>query len=1171
MRAGRSPRVAFYGNIANNAFNMVNILRDQGIEAVLVDDGTDLFAFSRPCWEECRLDLGYDEVMGCRQTWQYWTDKERELGFESGSRVVTPAAWPVQRSAWLDAGTWLRDADACLRQFASASAPTVHALAGFDLVVAFGLHAAASAFLAERPCLYFTYGGDIRLYLANKGGAYGRQSRALDAILKSPSFAIEAYGCDAEIHGILKDHGLLAKAAYGLLPNINLRLFSGPWDRGRARQDLGWDAGGLIFFMAARVDFEWKASDVFLRAFAEFARERHDATLVVTGWGRDHSAAAADVERLGLRDRVVFLDRAFSKPELFRRYAAADVVVDQFRLGTFGSVSFEALCMGKPVLTYLSPFTALGYGAPPPMLNAATEPDIRRALAHCADDRRSLDELGVRARRWFRETLSAENLVDAVGGLTSNGARSWAAHAGSRRQVVCDKPVSASGTSAEVRILAWPAPYRAGLAFANDCEFYTWSDFCELHTWLNTRKETSWGPGLGLPISDSFWFFSEGDDLGFSYFRETALGTPSAVAGRMRELITTGQLDALHAYGGFDHRGSFTRAHALVTLDECTRMGLRAPVWTNHGNDRNRQNLGGLWPNAYQQGDQPDTPGYHADLLTHLGVEFAWLDAYATNRFSLGNAGGRGFQGGLVRDDPSRWHDRVLCRDRLRDGRPIAAFRRFRGARGPAPDPASLASQIAPANLDHLEASGGAAVVYQHFGCLRDADGRPERRLGRRWPAEAVAAMDDLSERYHERRIWVAPLGRFLRYLHTLEQVRFDLLAGDAGLSIVLYGDSAALTEADLAGLHLEVTGAAVVAVKLRGADGVEVECRHAAVKRHAEGVSVAWPVAEYPQFPFTFDRAVVSASDAVFDACPDEPGEDVHAYRCGADGRIESIGVAGDGAGGAELPARLVIPPGRYAVGARSFALETPGVYKFHRTGRNVGQRVVFGHDPLEALLNLSGWLWAYGADDDALPAGFLYDELLHRRVDVLCYAGAVLSARLLTDAGFASRHVVGLTLDTWNSHDNGHTLVEVRDHAAGWIAYDPSFQTLFLSRGTPVGLLELSRLVRSGEAFEVRFLPCARGVGQFPAQQSDFGFWLEHRARDAGELRRWYRRTLQVALIADANSYVFTGDEPTRDRVVTYVGLGRPVRFVNQEQFERDMYPRGMGTSREGVTLRY
>ena len=43
-------RVALLGNIANNAFNMTNILRQHGIFAQLIDDGTNTFAFSRPAW-----------------------------------------------------------------------------------------------------------------------------------------------------------------------------------------------------------------------------------------------------------------------------------------------------------------------------------------------------------------------------------------------------------------------------------------------------------------------------------------------------------------------------------------------------------------------------------------------------------------------------------------------------------------------------------------------------------------------------------------------------------------------------------------------------------------------------------------------------------------------------------------------------------------------------------------------------------------------------------------------------------------------------------------------------------------------------------------------------------------------------------------------------------------
>ncbi len=647
MSGHKTPRLAFYGNIANNAFNMVNILRNHGVEAILVDDGTDLFAFSRPCWEECAFDLSYPEVMECRQTLQYWDEKGRALGFSATGRIVSPGSEAKEMSPFMKRGTWFNDSevDETLRNYAVTFAPTIHLLAGFDLIVAFGFHAGVCAFLAQKPCLYFTYGGDMRLYLANKGGQYNAISKSFHFLLHEPSFCIEAYGCDSEIHGILAAHSLLEKSACGMLPNINLQLFSSPWDQNKARKEVGWPEDKMVFFMAARVDFEWKASDLFLGAFADFARAHSDVMLVVTGWGRHYAEAESMVQRAGLNNQVIFLDKAYAKPELFRRYAAADVVVDQFKLGTFGSVSFEALCMGKPILTFLSPFTALSYGTPPPILNAGTPRDIQKKLEYCHQHPDELPALGAKARTWYQETLPARNLVSGIKGIVEDGPHSWVAHAGGRRQILCDKVVQIPDSEGHVRQLAWPAPFKAGLAFANDCEFYTWQDFCAVHTWLNTKKDTAWGPGLALPISDSFWFYCEESELGFSYFRGIQPGLTLPFTEPMEELIRSGQLDTLHTYGGFDSRGSFTRDHARKAVDECERKGMKIPIWTNHGNENNRQNLGGIWANPYQQGDLPGAPGYHADRLKRLGIRFAWLDSYATNRFSLGNAGGRGFEG----------------------------------------------------------------------------------------------------------------------------------------------------------------------------------------------------------------------------------------------------------------------------------------------------------------------------------------------------------------------------------------------------------------------------------------------------------------------------------------------------------------------------------------------
>lgn len=875
--AGSGIRVALLGNIANNAFNMVNILRRQGIFAQLVDDGTNTFAFSRPAWEECDVALSYPEVMHVQRKPADWACLERRWGWRNGGRVIEPGqrGWRVLPRSHAAARTAAAHVERALarsgldgqerdylRDVVRQYGPTIRSLQGFDAVIAFGFLAAACAFLAERPTLYFTYGGDCRVELADRDGSRAVLSRVFAHILASPRFAIEGYGCDQEIHEILRARGLLQKLAYAFLPNVNVALLRQPWNRDAARAHLGWPRDKLIFFLASRVDYTWKRSDLFLEAFGQFASKRDDVLLAVTGWGNDYRDAQQRMAQQGMLAKVVFLEKCFSKPALFQHYAAADVIVDQFKVGSLGSVSYEALCMGKPVLTYLAPFNLLGYRSPPPILNARGQADILAQLEFCVAQPAALQRIGQQSARWYQEVYAEQNLASAVVGLVEQGPRKWIATSDFRQNALPAAEIPLPDHRATLRILPWPYPYRAGFALANDCEYFAWGDFCTIHHWLTTRETTTLGPGLGLPVSSSFWFYSEDPEiLGFSYFEGTDGKRKSALAPRLAELLRCGFLDTLHTYGGFDLRGGFRREHAEAALDELERLGTRLAVWTNHGSALNVQNLGGLWANDYAQGDSPGHRAYHADLLAQAGFRYFWLDAYATNRFSLGTRAGRGFEHGLASPEASPWGDRILCADRLRDGQEIIAFRRFRGKRRWAPDPGSLADQISPRNLDHLEETGGAVILYQHLGCFRHADGRAECGRGRLLPPCAVRQLQDLADRYRAQRIWVAPCAAFLRYLDTVGQLRLDVESKPDGVVLVLSGYRSELREKELAGVSLCLRGPArVVGIEIADRDGRRTSCRsYRQFQTAREETIIAWPLPTPPEFPFAASQAAVT------------------------------------------------------------------------------------------------------------------------------------------------------------------------------------------------------------------------------------------------------------------------------------------------------------------------
>src|SRR5688500_11432976 len=92
------------------------------------------------------------------------------------------------------------------------------------------------------------------------------------------------------------------------------------------------------------------------------------------------------------------------KLRLLEHYQASDVVLDQFHesVGTFGTVTAEALSCAKPVIMYFNP-AVHEWCLPerPPIESALTEPEIEARLVALARDPARRARVGAASREWI--------------------------------------------------------------------------------------------------------------------------------------------------------------------------------------------------------------------------------------------------------------------------------------------------------------------------------------------------------------------------------------------------------------------------------------------------------------------------------------------------------------------------------------------------------------------------------------------------------------------------------------------------------------------------------------------------------------------------------------------------------------------------------------------------
>ena len=586
-----------------------------------------------------------------------------------------------------------------------------------------------------------------------------------------------------------------------------------------------------------------KNHPVFYRAAVRVLEQVPAAHFLVVGdelhGGQNHTdvykrEVAALVEELGVGPRCHALPNA---PDPERLYPACDVTVLPSRHEGTPNVLLESMACGVPVVAsdivdnrQIVPDGQVGFVVPLDDCTLLAERIVRlltdRRVA-AADERRGAGLGGTRVLAGPAGGID-ERGVPAAAGAVRCGPR--AAECGGRW------PVSTHGHHRPVATLArYPHPYRAALAVCSDLdETPDRQTYAEIVRFLNTTETTSVGPGVGLEVGNSLYFFGRPGQ--YSYWTTDAAGRALA-----QRLIRSGHIDCLHSYGDL----ATEREHALRALAELERCDGRLRVWVDHS--KAPSNFG---PDLMcGHGDDRRAQVYHADVTLAYGIQYVWRgrttavlgqDRAAMSRGLLHllraehlAASGRTVakemaKQALGRLGRARWRlhaaNRVLRPARLRDGQPVWEFLRSNphwAGSGAGATANGIADVLTERMLRRLCALGGACVLYTHLGKVRDA----RRPFG----PQTVAAFRRLAAAQAAGEIFVTTTLRLLRYLTMRDTLRYSTEWRHEGVGIVLHELADPVLGVRLPSLD-ELRGLTFVlprveSVTLRRASGAVVPC----------------------------------------------------------------------------------------------------------------------------------------------------------------------------------------------------------------------------------------------------------------------------------------------------------------------------------------------------------
>jgi glycosyltransferase involved in cell wall biosynthesis len=206
-------------------------------------------------------------------------------------------------------------------------------------------------------------------------------------------------------------------------------MINHPFDEDHGEKVTGWedlrrklqhelDSDHLLFHPTRQdwvegTGYADKANDVFLKAFCALRSQGLKIGLVCCEWGNNVSASKQLVAQEKC-SRYVKWVQPLPVVAFERTCLACDIVVDQFKLGSFGGVLFKAMAVGRPILTFLDEKQVLNqYAECPPVINCRTQQGITDALLRVLSRSNELERLGKLSRAWITKHHGKAATVNA--------------------------------------------------------------------------------------------------------------------------------------------------------------------------------------------------------------------------------------------------------------------------------------------------------------------------------------------------------------------------------------------------------------------------------------------------------------------------------------------------------------------------------------------------------------------------------------------------------------------------------------------------------------------------------------------------------------------------------------------------------------------------------------
>ena len=170
-----------------------------------------------------------------------------------------------------------------------------------------------------------------------------------------------------------------------------------------------------IIFSPARHDWGDKGNDLIIRGFAEYLKNtKKTALLIFTLWGQDIKKSRKLVQKLALKQSVLWIP-ILHEANHIKYINAADMILDQMLLPSFGGVAFKGMSCGKPVISsYRHKNNQWCLPEPPPLVTAYSAQEIDLRITELLDRPGLKEKIGQEGRDWIIKHHSWQLAADQM-------------------------------------------------------------------------------------------------------------------------------------------------------------------------------------------------------------------------------------------------------------------------------------------------------------------------------------------------------------------------------------------------------------------------------------------------------------------------------------------------------------------------------------------------------------------------------------------------------------------------------------------------------------------------------------------------------------------------------------------------------------------------------------